>query len=131
MVLTTSWIPKKHTAVVCVLDDHQKYFGDIVIPDSVSYNRISYRVTSIWERAFENCSSLTSVTIPNGVTRIGYDAFKGCKALSTLTLPNSINSMGTRAFADCKNWQTIRVPQGMKKRFYRMGLFPWNKLVEI
>ena len=49
--------------------------GEIVIPESVEFKGISHSVTSIGERAFFDCSGLTSVTIPNSVTSIGDDAF--------------------------------------------------------
>ena len=53
------------------------YSGDIVIPESITYNNSKYPVTSIGERAFYFCSGLTSVTIPNSVTSIGDCALSG------------------------------------------------------
>ena len=55
-----------------------EYSGEVVIPESVEHEGAAYSVTSIGERAFHNCSGLTSVTIPNSVTSIGEWAFGGC-----------------------------------------------------
>ena len=55
-----------------------KYSGDIVIPESITYNNSKYSVTSIGSDAVWGCRSLTSVTIPNSVTSIGDYAFWGC-----------------------------------------------------
>ena len=54
------------------------YEGDIVIPKSVEYEGSSFLVTWIGGSAFYGCSSLTSITIPEGVTSIGERAFSGC-----------------------------------------------------
>ena len=55
-----------------------EYTGNVVIPESVEYNGITYPVTSIGSDAFSSCSGLTSVTIPNSVTSIGRSAFFSC-----------------------------------------------------
>ena len=55
-----------------------KYSGDITIPSSINVNEVEYPVTSIKNYAFSNCSSLTSITIPNSVTRIRNNAFYNC-----------------------------------------------------
>ena len=58
-----------------------EYTGNVVIPESVTYNEKTYSVTSIGNSAFYYCSGLTSVTIPNSVTSIGESAFYGCSGL--------------------------------------------------
>ena len=65
---------EKSEATVTGGDDE----GDIVIPKSVEYEGSSFLVTSIGDRAFYWCSSLTSITIPEGVTSIGNSAFIFC-----------------------------------------------------
>lgn len=58
-------------------------------------------VTSIGERAFHDCSGMTSITIPNSVTYIGNVAFDGCSNLKNLTIPNSVTQIDWGAFTDC------------------------------
>jgi len=70
----------------------------VVIPAFVTYNDSLYSVTSIGSYAFYFCTSLTSVTIPNGVTTIGDCAFAGCNGLTSLTIPVSVTSIGGNAF---------------------------------
>ena len=60
-------------------DDYRgPYSGHITIPSAVKYNSKSYAVTSIGDYAFCNCSGLTSITIPKGVTSIGVETFERC-----------------------------------------------------
>ena len=78
-----------------------KYSGDIVIPESITFENSKYSVTSIGGTAFFGCSGLTSVTIPNSVTSIGDGAFRECSGLTSVTIPNSVTSIGDGAFEYC------------------------------
>ena len=72
-------------------------------------------VTSIGERAFNYCDSLTSVTIGNSVTSIGNYAFSGCTGLTSVTIPDSVTSIGSSAFSDCSGLTSIIVDEGNTK----------------
>ena len=61
-----------------VTNGANKYEGDITIPSSIKVNDTEYSVTSVGNSAFEDCISLTLITIPNSVTSIAGYAFNGC-----------------------------------------------------
>ena len=90
---------QNHTAAVTASDDG--YVGKISIPSQVTHNGIKYNVTAIKSKAFENCTELESVIIPNSVTSIGEHAFYGCTGLTSVTIPNSVTSIGYGAFQHC------------------------------
>ncbi len=73
-----------------------EYSGNIVIPESVSYNGTTYPVTCILEGTFYNCSGVTSITIPNSVTSIERDAFVGTAWYNNL--PNGLVYAGKVAY---------------------------------
>lgn len=74
---------------------------------------ISSGVTSIGERAFAGCSSLTKIEIPNSVTSIGNYAFSGCEELTSITMPNTLKSIGKGAFSLCMKLTSIIIPDGV------------------
>ena len=89
------------------------YSGTITIPATVTYEGVTYSVTSIGGSAFYWCSSLTTINIPEGVTSIGDDAFYYCSSLTAITLPESMTSIGGRAFHNCISLTAIILPESV------------------
>ena len=90
-----------------------EYSGSVVIPEKVTYNSKEYSVTSIVDGAFYECSSLTSVTIPNSVTSIETWAFMYCSGLMSVTIGNSVTSIGIQAFYDCSGLTSVTIPNSV------------------
>lgn len=74
------------------------YSGSVVIPENVTYNDVTYSVTSIANDAFFNCSGLTSVEIPDNVKTIGYSAFAYCNSLSFVVFGSGVVNVCMNAF---------------------------------
>ncbi|MBE6760418.1 MAG: PASTA domain-containing protein [Ruminococcaceae bacterium] len=81
--------------------------------ESLTSVTIPQGVTSIDDQAFSNCHSLTSVTLPNSVTSIGNYAFEYCTGLTSITIPNSVTSIYTGAFFNCTGLTSITIPNSV------------------
>lgn len=83
------------------------------IPESVSYEDVTYNVVLIGDEAFQYRVNLTSVTIPNGVVHVGSDAFYCCINLSSVSFPDGLLRIGDRAFCRCGSLDSISIPHGV------------------
>ena len=77
------------------------YSGDLIIPEYVEYEGITYPVTSISPFAFCRCKNLKKVNIPDSITDFGNYAFYGCIGLTSIIIPNNVISIGNYVFSDC------------------------------
>ena len=71
-------------------------------------------VTSIGSSAFSRCTSLTSIVIPNSVTSIGSDAFYKCSSLTSVVIGDNVKSIGSYAFYNCSSLTSIEIPDSVK-----------------
>ena len=97
--------------------DNYKNLKDVVIPEKVTYNNVTYLVTSIGEYTFSlpcdpSSSQISSITIPNSVTSIGDLAFSGCSSLTSITIPKSVTSIYYAPFNHCPQLISIIVEDG-------------------
>ncbi len=107
------------------------YTGDVVIPESVTYDDVVYSVTSIGYYAFYQCSNLTSVTIPDGVTSIADGAFYWCiSLLDMFCYAENVPNLGNDAFnkSNIAN-ATLHVPAGSVGAYQTAS--PWNGFKKI
>ena len=91
---------------------------DVVVPDKIN----GKSVTSIGDWAFYDCTSVTSIKLPNSVTNIGEGAFNDCTSLISVTIPDGVASIGDNAFSSCTNLASITIPNSVME----IGEFAFN-----
>ena len=91
------------------------YTGNVVIPETVTYNGSTYFVTSIGDEAFTDCSGLMSVDIGNSVTRIGDRAFSDCFSMTSVAIGKSVTRIGDYAFKNCIGLTSITIPESVTR----------------
>lgn len=102
-------VSKSKVAVV-INFDNGKYRGDVTIPSTVDYYGITYNVTSIGDRAFQDCTDLITVQLPSSISYIGFYSFSGCTNLTSVNIPNSVSSIGVCTFENCISLESINIP---------------------
>jgi len=120
------------------------YSGTVKVPATFDYEGVTYNVTQVGERAFSECHSLTSVSLPEGLTDIGELAFDSCENLETLSLPASLKFIyyDQAVFDDCEKLNVtvasggiFKVTDGMLYGEYsnnnRLVLLQQNKTGEV
>ena len=89
-------------------DNRNKVYGN-----AIRKVELGSGVTSIGGNAFQNCYSLSSITIPDSVTSISNSVFGNCYSLSSITIPDGVTSIGTYAFSNCYSLSSITIPDGV------------------
>ena len=120
----------------------QKPYGNLVLPETVTYNGTTYNVAYIGEKAFQGCAGLVSVVIPSFVLSINYNSFSGCESLTKVTINSDsitsgpyssgmslnnifgsqvtnivigpVTTIGSFAFFQCSNLETVTIPSSVQ-----------------
>ena len=83
--------------------------GTVKIPASVRYDGVTYKVTSVADKAFRNNKKVTNITVGTNVKSIGRSAFEKCTKLKTVTVGKNVTEIGKNAFGSCKNLKTLTI----------------------
>ncbi len=106
----------------------------VKVPDTVTIGGVSYKVTSVKDKAFKGNKKLTSVTVGKNVTSIGKDAFKGCANLKSVTINSTkLKTIGANAFSGNKKMTklTLKTTKLTKKSVGKNALKGTNKKLTI
>lgn len=94
----------------CITDVDTSISGDVVIPSTLG----GYKVVYIGESAFEGCTRINRITVPDTVKQIYAWAFWKCRNLEEIKLGNNVESVGNYAFEDCSSIKEITVPENVE-----------------
>ena len=83
---------------------------NITIPDTITINGVTYKVTSIADNAFKGNKTVTKITVGSNVTTIGKNAFSNCSKLKTVTIGKNVTSIGANAFNGCTSLTKLTLP---------------------
>ena len=89
----------------CEILHYVGHDAQIVVPQSIR----GYAVCGVSKRAFAGCTTMTELTLPEGVAYVGDHAFEGCTALSAVILPESLAVLGQGVFRSCGALRKIRI----------------------
>ena len=94
---------------IAVITDYNGTDESVSVPSQLG----GCNVTDIGDGAFSDCTSLTSITIPNGVTSIGWNAFSDCTSLTSVVIPDGVTSIYDSTFYGCTSLTSITIPDSV------------------
>ena len=106
----TAWFDNQQDGLIYAGLVVYKYKG--TMPDGTSIV-LREGTLGITHGAFNGCTGLTSITIPNSVTTIGSSAFYGCSTLMNINIPSCVTSIGSGTFYNCSSLMDIEIPNSV------------------
>ena len=93
-----------------------EYTGEgCAVPKDVTIVRFHPSVIEVENEAFQRCYNLKEVILHEGLQKIGWRAFQFCSSLSSITLPSTITDIGNYAFSFCRNLRDVILNEGLQK----------------
>lgn len=96
-------------SVTCRDTRYNSYSGVVTVPETVTHDGKTYRVTAIGDNAFRNCAALTAVNYGNGIKTIGAKAFRNCQQMKNIRIGKSVTEIGENAFYGCYRIERFEV----------------------
>lgn len=118
-----------HTAVVVKYDWEVDTIGDVIIPSQITHNEELYTVTEIKAFAFQNCHTLTSISIPSSVTEIGSRAFQNCGVLTSVNIPAGLTEIKNHTFCECTQLNSVTIEA--TSQLERIEMFAFGKCTSL
>ena len=109
----TYTVTSKDTGEVSVAKGEGELPPDLVIPAKVTLNGQTYSVTSVAERGFSKCSTLTTVVLPESITSIAFNAFAFCNSLTYISLPDGLLLIDRNVFYSCSSLTSVTIPKSV------------------
>lgn len=91
-------------------EGYDKPTGELTLPSSVTHEGTPYTVTAVDDKAFLDCKRITSLHVPSSIATIGARAFANDTSLTEVTIDEGLASIARMAFSQCKNLATIHLP---------------------
>ena len=91
------------------------YSGDVVIPETVTYEEVTYTVTAIGEEAFYRCDQVTSIQLPQTIKNVRKGAFNRCSKITEMYFPDSVTVINDWVCYDCEKLVNLRIPNHVTK----------------
>ncbi|MBO5699775.1 MAG: leucine-rich repeat domain-containing protein [Bacteroidaceae bacterium] len=111
----TAWYANQLEGVVYAGNVLYKYKGEISLNTPIE---VKEGTLSITPKAFEGCTGLVSITMPNSLVNIGERAFYDCSCLASVTIPNGVRSIGAYAFYDCDALTSLTIGDSVERIGY-------------
>lgn len=96
-----------------VFIDEYSIINEVVLPETVEHEGITYRLTEIWSTNTSGSSWLRSIVIPEGVEVVRGGAFQYNGGLETVVFPTSLTAIGELAFSQCEKLESVELPEGL------------------